>query len=156
MQMTKFLSWSNPPDLLKRFVNTRFSGTFCVDGTDIVVQSNDATVFEHFPPTETDLRLNLRTFRWKLVYDPEGPSEIVSPIVITHGSVSIANLGLACLFGIDSERGELVAFLGVRGGDVAFRETVLPLLLELTTKALRAPANSRFAPQLVPADNAHE
>ena len=156
MEMAKFFPWNNPPDLLRRFVNTPFSATLCLGVADILIQSNDETIFEQLSPTEREHRPNLRTLLWKLVYDVDAPSEIVPPVVITHGSVVIAKLGFACLIAIDSERGELVAFLGISGSDPRFRSTVLPFLSDLTKKALATPTNSRLTNQLVPCGTLHE
>lgn len=142
MQTSNLHCCSISPDLLKRFVPTPFQRTIRVHNANIRVESNEITVIatmeDLFRPTLARISPAPRSFLWKLVYDEDAPSDLRELTVIAYGPTRAASFGPACLIGVDHERNELVGFLGVAGNDYAFRQTIVPVLTELTLEALAA------------------
>lgn len=135
----------DPPDLLKRFVPTRFRGTLHVGGAEVFVHSNDSTIVDELAPRAHSFSVASSSFLWKLVYDCDAPSDLLPRTIIACGPTALATLGPGCLIGVDYDRSELMAFLGIPGNHPAFRETILPLLTELTREAIAAAPSSHKA-----------
>jgi len=122
---------AQPPDLLKRFVPALLEMRLQVGGVDVLMQTNDSLMLDAVRDFETDSPTVQQAFVWKLVRDEEvqaGPSE---PMVIQREPVVVVSLGPACLIGVDSERRELLAFIGGGIDDRAFRSFILPALRHL-------------------------
>lgn len=137
------------PDLLKRFVDTPFEGLARAGNDDVVVRSNDSEIIDALECEEMTIEERQHLFVWKLVRDNDALFESHEAVSLAHGAVVIARIGSACLAGIDCERNELIAFLGIGGNSSSLRETVLPLLRKLTFEAMSVrPSNTRAADRL--------
>lgn len=132
-------SASQAPDLLQRFVPTPFEGAFAIGKLDVFVHSNDRAIVELLAPTPVQRQDGQQSFLWKLIYDSEAPSEIGSLTLLQCDRTAVANLGPGCLVAVDYDRGKLIAFVGLHGGNPTFREAVIPLLTAMTLQAANAP-----------------
>jgi hypothetical protein len=135
METVNLQSCGPCPDLLKRFVQTPFRGTIQIGGKEVLIESNDPAVLEALGPLKA-LSATPQAFHWKLIYDCGISSQLDDATSIACGPVFVLNLGPACFMGVDYERNELVAFLGITADRPAFRKTILPLLTNLTLRNL--------------------
>jgi hypothetical protein len=123
--------FGSPPDLLKRFVHTPFQGFLRIERAEILVQSNDPTMID-VPATPSNRTvLGANSWLWKLIYDSDAESELREATSILFGTRVVANMGSGCLVGLDRERSEVFAFLGITGENPTFREVVVPFLTKL-------------------------
>lgn len=125
---------SHAPDLLKRFVPLPFEGAFAISDVDVWIKTNDPAILELLTPFLAQPRQNQTEFKWSLIRDSEAPLEIERLTIVKCGRLAVANLGPACLIGVDYDRRELVAFLGLDPRASKLRDIVLPLLTTLTVE----------------------
>lgn len=126
------------PDLLKRFVCTPFQGFLRIEGAAIEVQSNDHTMIEVLASAPRLGSLDRNSWLWKLVYDSDAESDLREVTSIVCRTTVVANMGSGCLVGLDRERSEIIAFLGITGDRPEFRKVVVPFLTKLTLEAFTA------------------
>lgn len=136
MNAEKPRQYQDAPDLIRRFVPTPFRATLRIGIAEVLVESNDPAMIEVLAGIESASSLWPHSFRWKIVYDKDAPSELSDAMSISCGQVVVVSMGTACLIGVDQARNELVGFLGCTADSPAFRDTIVPVLVGLTRDAL--------------------
>lgn len=124
------------PDLLKRFAPTPLRGRARFGSIEVALETNDPSFLDAFRESKGGSRDAEANFVWKLVRDQEVRDEPSEPMLIRHGQVTALSLGPACLIAFDHEAGALVGFIGSAVSAETFRQTILPLLEQLSADAI--------------------
>ncbi|MGA2809761.1 MAG: hypothetical protein ABSG16_00075 [Candidatus Acidiferrum sp.] len=93
-----------------------------------MVQTNDSALLAALPPATSSrpVEPDALSFDWKLVRDNDVAGPLEQPLLMTSGTVTTAELGSACLLGVDHQRRELLCFLGADVDARVFQEVLLP------------------------------
>ena len=124
-------TYSDPLDLLRRFVPTPLKAKYRVGEFRVMVQTNDITLI---PIALFGTDLNAADgwdWEWKLVRDPDVPEPLESPLSLASDALTVVTMGTACLLGVDHERRELLAFIGAGVDTNAYQHVLVPLFCRM-------------------------
>lgn len=128
--------YADPLDILRRFVPTPLKAMYHIGATRVMVQTND---FALIPTLLSGTHLDVTRgwdWEWKLVRDAGNPGPLESPMVLAVQAVTVVEMGTACLFGVDHERRELLAFIGEEIDARTYQEFLVPFFCRMTNEAL--------------------
>jgi hypothetical protein len=103
----------------------------------ILVETNDSSLL--LPLGYFDSETTSATspaFHWKLLRDADARGKPARATILVAGSLLVANMGRACLAGMDLERKELLAFIGGEVDPQDYQIYVFPVLSGLTQFAM--------------------
>ena len=129
-------TYADPLDILRRFVPTPLKAMYRIGAIRAMVQTND---FALIPTLLSGTHLDVTRgwdWEWKLVRDAGTSGPLESPMVLTAGAVTVVEMGTACLFGVDYERRELLAFIGEDIDARTYQEFLVPFFCRMTDEAL--------------------
>ena len=130
-------NYRDPLDVLRRFVPTPYRAKCRLGSIEVDVETNDIALLPAILPDEDGKGQIEGEFRWKLVRDHDVRGELDESLFFTSDTLTVVNLGAACLVGIDHERRELLGFLGGSVDSRTFRDFLLPFLCRLSTEVVR-------------------
>jgi hypothetical protein len=134
MQPLEFSHYSDPLDLLRRFIETPMKATYRIDGARVGVETNDCTLL---PELSLDADLTGPcALEWKLIRDADSPGLLEPPMFLTSAKLTVVAMGNACLLGLDHEQRKLFGFIGADINALTFHKYLLPLLCRLTKDVL--------------------
>jgi hypothetical protein len=145
MQPDNFISYAEPPDLLRRFVQTPLKAIYRVGTIRVAVETND---FALLPSLSLDLHPSepcTQFLDWRLIRDADSPGPLTPSMLLTSRTLTVVNMGPACVFGIDHERHKLIGFIGTEIDSRTFQEFLVPFLCLLTSDTLLENPTSPFA-----------
>jgi hypothetical protein len=136
MQQLDSTNYADPLDVLRRFIPTPLKAVYRIGSVRVMVETNDFTLLPVLPmETETN-DAGEGTLEWKLVRDPDARGLLDSPVFLSSGSLTVVEMGTACLLGLDHERRELLGFLGHDVDTRTYQEFLVPFLCRMTSDAL--------------------
>jgi hypothetical protein len=145
MQPPNFASYTDPPDLLRRFVQTPLKAIYRVGTIRVSVETND---FALLPELSLDAQLNepcAQFLEWKLIRDADSPGLLAPSMFLTSRTLTVVNMGPACVIGIDHERHKLIGFIGMEIDSRTFQKFLVPFLCQIASDTLLGNPTSRFA-----------
>jgi hypothetical protein len=134
METTGPSNYTDPLDLLRRFVSTPLRTRFRLGGIAVRVDTNDFSLLPTLPLESADGRSDARSFHWKLVRDSDVSGVLQEPMVLLTGELTIVAMGQACLLALDHQRRELVCFIGADVDAKAFQDFLVPFLCRLSAE----------------------
>ena len=134
MQPLEFSHYSDPLDLLRRFIQTPMKATYRLDGARVGVETNDCALLPELP-LDADLT-GPCALEWKLIRDADSPGLLEPPMFLTSATLTVVAMGTACLLGLDHETHKLFAFIGTDIDAPTFRGYLVPFLCRMTKDAL--------------------
>jgi hypothetical protein len=134
MKPLEFSHYSDPLDLLRRFIQTPMKATYRLDGARVGVETNDCTLLPELP-LDTDLTGPF-AFEWKLIRDADSPGLLEPPMFLTSATLTVVAMGTACLLGVDHEAHKLFAFIGTDIDVLTFQKYLVPFLCRMTKDVL--------------------
>jgi hypothetical protein len=144
MQPPDFASYADPLDLLRRFVQTPLKAIYRVGTTRVAVETND---FALLPELSIDTQLSEpadQFLEWKLIRDADSPGLLAPSMLLTSPTLTVVNMGPACVFGVDHERRKLTGFIGMEIDSRTFQEFLVPFFCRITSDTLAGNPTSRF------------
>ena len=136
MQRLNDFVYTDPLDVLRRFVPTPLKAVYHIGSQHVAVETNDITLFPSFPletdphsPCECDVQ-------WKLIRDLDAPGLLAEPVFLNCGTLTVVEMGTACFLGFDHERRELLGFIGADIDARTHQEFLVPFLSRITSEAL--------------------
>jgi hypothetical protein len=142
MQSLESSHYSDPLDLLRRFIQTPMKATYRVDGARLGVETNDCTLLPELP-LDADLA-GPCALEWKLIRDADSPGSLEPPLFLNSATLTIVAMGTACLLGLDHERRKLFGFIGADIDALTFQKYLVPFLCRMTKDALTGDPISCF------------
>ena len=134
MRPLEFSHYSDPLDLLRRFIQTPMKATYRIDGARVGVETNDHTLLPELP---LDAELTGPcALEWKLIRDADSPGLLEPPMFLTSGTLTVVAMGTACLIGLDHETRKLFGFIGTDIDALTFQEYFIPFLCRMTKDVL--------------------
>lgn len=135
MEFIRPSNYTDPLDLLRRFVPTPLRTRFRVGRIAVRVDTNDFSLLPALPLESATEDFGPDTFNWKLVRDSDAPGILQEPQVLLTGDLTIVAMGPPCLLALDHQRRELVCFIGANVDTKAFQEFLVPFLCRLSAEA---------------------
>jgi hypothetical protein len=135
MQFAGPSNYTDPLDLLRRFVPTPLRTRFRVGRIAVWVDTNDFSLLPAIPLESASGDFGPDAFKWKLVRDSDVPGVLQEPLVLVTGNLTIVAMGPPCLLALDHQRRELVCFIGADVDSKAFHEFLVPFLCRLSAEA---------------------
>jgi hypothetical protein len=138
MQQRNAFAFDEPPDLLRRFVPMPQKASYRVGPGLVLVQTNDFTLLPALPlGVDLDLRKH-QILEWKLVRDTDTRGLLETPRFLVTETLTIVEMGSACLLGLDRERRELFGFIGAEVDSRTYQDFLVPLLTRMTNEVFAA------------------
>jgi len=134
MQPLEFSHYSDPLDLLRRFIQTPLKATYRLHGARVGVETNDCALLPELP-LDADLT-GPCTLEWKLIRDADSPGLLEPPMFLTSATLTVVAMGTACLLGLDHEARKLFAFIGTDIDPATFQKYLVPFLCRMTKDVL--------------------
>ena len=135
MTLLDAVRYQDPRDALRRFVPTPLRTQFRVNSTTVVVETNDFSLLPTFPLAASSDDPGSSRLAWKLVRDSDAHGLLQEPLFLISGQLTIVGMGPSCLLGVDHQRCELLAFIGMDVDARTFQELLVPLLCRLSIEA---------------------
>jgi hypothetical protein len=126
--------YSDPLDLLRRFVQTPLKATYRVDGARLGVETNDLTLLPELP-LDPELA-GPCDLEWKLIRDADSPGLLAPPMFLTSPTLTVVTMGTACLLGLDHETRKLFGFIGMNIDTPTYHKYLVPFLRRMTKEVL--------------------
>jgi hypothetical protein len=130
MQPLEHSNYSDPLDLLRRFVQTPLKAVYRVDGARLAVETNDFTLLPEFA-LDPELA-GPCDFEWKLIRDADSPGLLAAPMFLTSTTLTVITMGTACLLGLDHETRKLFGFIGRDVDAPTYQKHLIPFLRRMT------------------------
>jgi hypothetical protein len=130
----------DPLDPLRRFTPTPLRTRFRLGATRVMVHTNDFALLPALPLETAPVELDAPIFEWRLVRDYDAVGLLEDPLLLTSGTLTIAEMGAACLLGVDHERRELLCFFGTGIDARIFQEVLVPFFCSLMNDSAGASA----------------
>lgn len=135
--------YRNPLDVLWRGVPTPLKAEVRLAEVGVSVESNDPALLAALSRTATSVVAPSESnFCWRIVRDEEAPGIVGPPVTIRNGALTVATMSAAVIFAVDSDRRELLAFIGGSVDVQAFEEIVFPIFEKMTMDAFGMDARS--------------
>jgi hypothetical protein len=135
MEFTSPSHYTDPLDLLRRFVPTPLRTCFRIGRIAVRVDTNDFSLLPALPLEAAPEDLGKRAFHWKLVRDYDVPGLLQEPLVLLTGELTIVAMGPPCLLALDHQRRELICFIGADVDAKCFQEFLVPFLCRFSAEA---------------------
>jgi hypothetical protein len=139
MEFTGPSNYTDPLDLLRRFVPTPLRTRFRVGRIAVRVNTNDFSLLPALPLESASEDFGPDTFNWKLVRDSDVSGILQEPLVLLTGELTIVAMGPPCLLALDHQRRELVCFIGADVDSKSFQEFLVPFLCRMSAEAADPP-----------------
>lgn len=132
------IAYDRHPDFLQRFVPTPYAGRTGTGRIAIAFETNDVSCLRLIEKRNNEDGSSAAYFYWKIIRDVHSRGEFGRAVKVSSGdgNVVVVTMGPGCLAGIDAERRELLAFIGMDVDDRTMDEEILPLFFRLTAEAI--------------------
>jgi len=131
MTTLESVSYTDPLDLLHRFVPTPLRAEIHLELANVVLETNDLS-FLLLLPHSTAGEISSTPCLWKIVRDVDVRGTTAEASILMAGNLIFYSMGPACLMGADRERREILAFIGRDVDAHSFQQSILPALCRLT------------------------
>jgi len=129
--------YCHPLDVLRRFMPSPLKTLVKFEKEIILVETNDSSLLRQFGYFVSQSSPAFSpAFHWKLLRDADVRGKPAEATIVMAGSLLVANMGPACLAGMDLERKELLAFIGGEVDPQDYQNYVFPVLSGLTRFAM--------------------
>jgi hypothetical protein len=129
--------YSHPLDVLRRFMPSPLKALIKFEKEIILVETNDSSLLlplGYFVSQSSPVFSP--AFHWKLLRDADVRGKPAEATIVMAGSLLVANMGPACIAGIDLEQKEVLAFIGRDVDSHDYQNYVFPILSGLTQFAM--------------------
>jgi len=131
------IPYSHPLDVLRRFMPSPLKTLIKFEEGIILVETNDSSLLLPLGYLDSETASAISpAFHWKLLRDEDVLGKPAGATILMAGSLLVANMGPACLAGMDLERKELLAFIGGEVDPQDYQIRVFPVLSGLTQFAM--------------------
>jgi len=131
------IPYSHPLDVLRRFMPSPLKTLIKFEEGIILVETNDSSLLLPLGYLDSETTSAISpAFHWKLLRDEDVLGKPAGATILMAGSLLVANMGPACLAGMDLERKELLAFIGGEVDPQDYQIRVFPVLSGLTQFAM--------------------
>jgi hypothetical protein len=131
------IPYSHPLDVLRRFMPSPLKTLIKFEEGIILVETNDSSLLLPLGYLDSETASAISpAFHWKLLRDEDVLGKPAGATILMAGSLLVANMGPACLAGMDLERKELLAFIGGEVDQQDYQICVFPVLNALTQFAM--------------------
>jgi hypothetical protein len=129
--------YCHPLDVLRRFMPSPLKTLVKFEKEIILVETNDSSLLRQFGYFVSQSSPAFSpAFHWKLLQDADVRGKPAEATIVMAGSLLVANMGPACIAGIDLEQKELLAFIGCEVDLHDYQNYVFPILSGLTQFAM--------------------
>jgi hypothetical protein len=129
--------YSHPLDVLRRFMPSPLKKLLKFEEEIILVETNDSSLLMPLVYFDSQATSAISpAFHWKLLRDADVRGKPARATIFVAESLLVANMGRACLAGMDLERKELLAFIGGEVDPQDYQIHVFPVLSGLTQFAM--------------------
>ena len=135
----------HPLDILQRFAPAPYTSISLCGGSVLKTATNDRTLLPPFPHLQVPAGESEVSITWKLLRDPTAQGSIEAQTTFVTETLSAIFMGPACLMAADRQRAQLFAFLGSQVDSRAYREEILPALVQLSRSCHVLEKDSRLA-----------
>ena len=137
MPLYDHIPYSHPLDVLRRFMPSPLKTLIKFEEGIILVETNDSSLLLPLGYLDSETTSAISpAFHWKLLRDEDVLGKPAGATILMAGSLLVANMGPACLAGMDLERKELLAFIGGEVDPQDYQIRVFPVLSGLTQFAM--------------------
>ena len=137
MPLYDHIPYSHPLDVLRRFMPSPLKTLIKFEEGIILVETNDSSLLLPLGYLDSETTSAISpAFHWKLLRDEDVLGKPAGATILMAGSLLVANMGPACLAGMDLERKELLAFIGGEVDPQDYQICVFPVLSRLTQFAM--------------------
>jgi hypothetical protein len=136
MQRLDSTNYVDPLDVLRRFIPTPLKAVYRIGSVRVIVETNDFTLLPILPLDAEMDDSGEASLDWKLVRDPDARGLLETPVFLSSGTLTVVEMGTACLVGLDHERRELLGFMGSDVDARTYQEFLVPFLCRMTNEAL--------------------
>jgi hypothetical protein len=131
--MPELVSYRDPLDLLRRFAPTPLKVHLRLEAATVLLETNDLSFLSSLSPIDASpASSSSQSCLWKIVRDVDVRGKTTETSIIMAASLIVFSMGPACLIGVDRERREILAFIGLDVDARTFQESILPALCRLT------------------------
>ena len=131
MSMDTVLRLPDPPDLLRRFVETPLQRMLQFEGKRVLLQSNQQGCLDMFSSLALDDGDGKCDLTWTMVCDPNLPAELGEASLMESAPVALLSFGRACFMALHRNQKELTGFISSGVDEQAVLEIILPRVKEL-------------------------
>jgi hypothetical protein len=129
--------YNHPLDVLRRFMPSPLKTLLEFEEEIIFVETNDSSLLLPLGCFDSETTSAISpAFHWKLLRDADARGKPAGATILMAGTLLVANMGPACLAGMDLERKELLAFIGGEVDPQDYQICVFPVLSGLTRFAM--------------------
>ena len=129
--------YNHPLDVLRRFMPSPLKTLLEFEEEIIFVETNDSSLLLPLGCFDSETTSAISpAFHWKLLRDADARGKPADATILMAGTLLVANMGPACLAGMDLERKELLAFIGGEVDPQDYQNYVFPVLSGLTRFAM--------------------
>lgn len=131
MSIDSVLRLPDPPDLLRRFVDTPLQTVAQFGGRRVLLRTNHRSCLEmlsKYFAADADGECDLR---WTMVCDPDLPADLGEASLVESAPVALLSFGRACFMALHRNQKELTGFISSGVSERSFLEVVLPRVKEL-------------------------
>jgi len=121
----------DPRDLLRRFVPTPLKAFYRLGAVHLKIETNDLGLVPTLMLGVDDHARSRCEWDWKIARDPDAPGPLLAPRILRTEALSLVEMGIACLIGVDHERRELLAFVGRDIDSSTYQQFLLPFFCRL-------------------------
>jgi hypothetical protein len=131
MSTDSVLCVPDPPDLLRRFIETPLQKKILFEGKRVLIRTNHPGCFDILSRHSVEISDGECELVWTLVCDGDLPVELGEPTVMESGPVAVLSFGRGCFMALQRERMELMGFISAAVEERSLEELILPRVKEL-------------------------
>jgi hypothetical protein len=124
----------DPLDLLRRSVLTPLKAFYRMGAVHLRIETNDLGLVPTLMLGADDHASAGWEWEWKIVRDPDAPGPLLAPRFLQTEVLSLVEMGIGCLIGVDHERRELLAFVGRDVDSPTYQHVLVPFFCQLITE----------------------
>jgi hypothetical protein len=131
MSTDSVLQLPDPPDLLRRFVETPLEQSVILEGKRVLVRTNHPGCYELLSRHAGSSEADTCDLTWTIVSDTEMSSDLGEATLMESGSVAVLSFGRGCFMALQRDRMELIGFISNSVDEHKLEEIILPRIREL-------------------------
>ena len=131
MSTNSVLQLPDPPDLLRRFVETPLERFVILEGKRVLLRTNHQGCYELLSRHAGGCEGDESDLTWTIVCDPDMPPDLGEATVMESGSVAVLYFGRGCFMALQRDQMELMGFISNSVDEHKLEEIILPRVREL-------------------------
>jgi hypothetical protein len=131
MPIDSVLRLPEPPDLLRRFIETPLEQVLVIAGMRILVRTNHQGCYDSLTRHGVGSGDGVHDLTWTLVCDPDLPPKLGEVTLMESGRVAVLSFGRGCFMALQRDRMELKGFISSGVDEQTVEELIFPSVREL-------------------------